>query len=491
MKVTTEKLPRSLLALTIELEREQVEKGLDRAARRLSQKYAIPGFRKGKAPRFIVENYFGRPALLDEATDDLINRSFREALEQEKIEPIGQPALDRVQFDTEPFQFVVNIPVEPTVTLPDYRAIRAAVEIDDVNDEDLEQAMKARLDRHAVLRDLEEPRPAQEGDQLEVELEAFVDGQPVDERDPDEPLRPTTLVLEPNRLAAGLFEGLVGQSIDQALLILSHMPEDHPNEKVAGKEVSFAARILKIQERLLPDWEELPTLEEFDGTLDELRTKTQQELLQAARQNAEQKAVNSYIEQLVAQTQFDIPDVLVEREADRMLQERESEYSRYGVKPEQVYEMQGVKREDLLANLKPEAEQRLLNTLALGELVRAEELRVEVDEITAALNTILKEYDAEQRERLRTLLGEQLAVTAGNQALDRKLRRRILEIASDGSYTPLEEPEASDEASAASDHDAAGVEEEEAAAETIAEEEAATEEAADTATDAASDERPA
>src|SRR5690606_3306169 len=110
VKVTTEKLPKSLLALDIELDSDQVEKGLDRAARKLSQKVNVPGFRKGKAPRFILENYFGRPALIEEATDDLVNKAFREALEQEKIEPVGPASLDGApNFDVEPYTFRVLV----------------------------------------------------------------------------------------------------------------------------------------------------------------------------------------------------------------------------------------------------------------------------------------------------------------------------------------------------------------------------------------------
>src|SRR3712207_9279305 len=113
VKVTTEKLPKSLLALDIELDRSQVEKGLDRAARRISQRVQIPGFRKGKAPRFIVENYYGRAALLEEASDDLINTSFREALESEQIDPVGKANLENVEFSAEPYHFRVTVPVQP------------------------------------------------------------------------------------------------------------------------------------------------------------------------------------------------------------------------------------------------------------------------------------------------------------------------------------------------------------------------------------------
>jgi trigger factor len=445
------------MELTIELDREQVEKGLDRAARRLSQKYAIPGFRKGKAPRFIVENYFGRPALLEEASDDLINKAFREALTEEKIEPIGPASMEDMQMTDEPFQFTVVVPVDPTVTIPDHRAIRAPIDIKPIEDADVEQALEARRERHVVLREPEEERPAQRGDQVTAELEAFVDGEPVEERNPETPIQPSTLVLEPDRLAPGLFEHLVGMSPSQAAEIHSQMPEDHPNEKVAGKEVVFATRIIRIQERLLPEWDELPTLEEFDGTIEELREKTRAELIENARLNAEAETINSYIDQLVEQTEYDVPDVLIEQEADRILHQREHEYERYGVKPEQVYQMQGRKREDLVAELLPEGEKRLRISLALRELVRAEELTVEDTDIDAEVERILEGYEAEQRDRIRTLLSGQLRISMANEALDRKLRARILEIATGGTYTPPA-PAAPAAASTAGDADSADAE---------------------------------
>jgi len=160
VKVTKEKLPKSLLSLEIELDREQVEKGLDRAARRLSQKYNIPGFRKGKAPRFIVENYFGRPTLIEEASEDLINKAFKQALDQEGINPVGQASLANISFDEPPYRFSVTVPVPPTTTLPDYRAIQAPFEPDELTDEMVADAMDTRRERHVVLREPEEPRPA-------------------------------------------------------------------------------------------------------------------------------------------------------------------------------------------------------------------------------------------------------------------------------------------------------------------------------------------
>ena len=166
MKVTREKLPKSRIALDIELDNDQVQKGLERAARRFSQKYNIPGFRKGKAPRFIIENYFGRDALLDEASDDIFNKAFQQALKQEDIEPVGKVELESSNLQTEPFGLRVLVPVAPSVVLADYQAIRSPHAVEAVTDDMLSRAMEARRERHVVLRELEEPRPAQHGDCL-------------------------------------------------------------------------------------------------------------------------------------------------------------------------------------------------------------------------------------------------------------------------------------------------------------------------------------
>jgi trigger factor len=429
VKITTERLPRSLIALDIELDREQVDKGLERAARRFSQKYTIPGFRKGKAPRFIIENYFGRPALLEEAGDDILNKAFQLALEQEKLDPVGKVQVENINLETEPYTFRVTVPVAPTITLPAYRDIRVPIEIEPITEQLLDSAMRSRRDKHAVLRELDEDRPAQEGDELSAELEAFVDGEPLEPRPEGQPLTPSTLILEPNRLADGLYEGLLGTTVGQTLQIISHMPDDHTNEKLRGKEITFEVHVLGMKERLPADWAELPTLEEFDGTLEELREKTRGELAENARTIAERDAVDTYIRLLLEQSQLDIPDALIEREADSMLKVQEQEYSRYGIKPEQVYEYRGQKREDLLEELKPEAERRVKTSLALQGIVRAEGITVSPAEVDAEVESTLAQYDAAQREQVRAMLSTNLRSMMADTALDKKLRDYIVLLA--------------------------------------------------------------
>jgi trigger factor len=446
VKVTTEKLPKSLLALNIELDEQQVEKGLDRAARKLSQKVNVPGFRKGKAPRFILENFLGREALVDEATDDLINTSFRQALDQEKIEPFGPASLDGTpNFFEAPYSFRVLVPVAPTVTVPDYRAIRAELNEVEVDDKMVEQAMESRRDRHVVLRTPEEPRPAKQGDELKVLLESFVGDEPLDDRDEEGNIRESTLVLEPERLVPGLFEGLLGIEVGEKRTLNIQMDEDHANEQVRGKEVRFEVEVKDIQERLLPDWDELPTLEEFEGTIDELRAKTREELVENAKTSAEREALNSYIEQVIEQTEYDIPDAMIENEAHEMLHQQGHEFERYGITLEQMLQFRGQTHDQAVQELVPQAEKQVRSTLVLREIARLEGLTASEEETDAEVERMLEQYEEDQRERAKLLLSTQLRASVAASVLDQKLRDRLLAIAS-GNAPAIEEQAGESEA---------------------------------------------
>lgn len=450
MKVTTEKLPKSLLALNIELERDQVEKGLDRAARRLSQKYAVPGFRKGKAPRFIIENYFGREALLEEASEDLINRAFKAALKQENLTPVGPATLDSLD-PSEPFRIRVTVPVAPTVTLPDYRALHTPLTIEPVTDEMLDRAMEMLRDKHMVLKELEEPRPAQRGDQLTVKLKTIVDGEPMEQHAEDEELPDSTLVLEPDRLVDELYEGLLGVNVGETREIRAQMPEDHANEQVRGKEVLFHVQVVGIQERLLPNWEELPTLEEFDGTLEELRAKTRQDLEASARNMAERALIDEYIDQLVEQTEYDIPDVMIREMAEEMLESQGQQFAQYGITLDQMLQYRGKTRDEAIDELLPDAEKQLKIRLALQDIVRSERLDITDAEIETEIQEIVHEYQEEERENAAQVLSDQLRMSIANVVLNRKLRERLIAIAT-GEAPPLpdDQAETADTAAAAS-----------------------------------------
>lgn len=299
----------------------------------------------------------------------------------------------------------------------------------EVTDAMLDEAMAARLERHVVLSEPEEPRPAKQGDQLSVQIESFLDGEPLDEREEGADAPESTLVLEPDRLVSGLYDGLLGIEPGETREVIAHMPDDHANEKVRDQDVTFNVKLNRLQERQLPPWDELPLLEEFEGTLDELRAKTRDELAETIRNNAERAAIDAYITQLVEQTDYDLPDALIEQDADELLHQRGHDLERYGITLEQMLQYRGQTHDEAVEELKPEAEQRLKSTLALREIARSEGLAADEDEVDAEVERIIETYEEDQRERARLLLSTQLRSSVASTVIDKKLRDRLFQIA--------------------------------------------------------------
>ncbi len=447
MKVTTEKLPKSLISLQIEIDRDQFERGLDQAARRLSQKFPIHGFRPGKAPRFIIERTFGRAALIEEATEDLINNAYKKAIQQEQIEVIGPPALERID-SLEPFIFTVKVPVPPTVALADYRSIRVPLNVEPVTDQMVELELERMREEHVILQELDEPRPAQQGDRLRVLLSTKVEGDEDEAEASDESEAESEasgseeqLDLEPNRLVDELYQGLIGMNVGEKKEIVATMPDDHAEESIRGKKVTFKVEVLGIQRRIVPAWEELPGLVNFTGTLDELKAKVRADLEEAERRRAEQALLNAYLEQLVEQTTFDIPDVMIRDLAHSMLHDQEQQYARYGITLDQVLQYRGITHDQAVDELLPEAERQTKVTLALSEVIKQEGLTVTDDEIAAEIERILADYEEERRPQLREMLNTQMRSSVANVVLDKKLRARLAEIArGESSAAPDTEP---------------------------------------------------
>lgn len=429
MKVTSERLPRSLMKLTVEMDEATVEKELDRAARSLSQKVRVPGFRPGKVPRPILERFYGRQALVEEASEGIINVGFRQALEQEAIEPVGQASLEDVQFFAVPYTFVIRVPVEPVTQIADYAGFRQALEVPAISDAVLQRALDEARERHVVLREPEEPRTANQSDLVSAEVDALRDGVSINGREPTQPAPSTDLILEQGRLVEGLMEGIIGMAIGENRQISAFLPDDYATENMRGAPVVFDVSLRRIQERILPDWEELPTLESYAGGLADFKIHTSDELAKNANTNAQNRLINAFIDGLVVGAVYDYPDVAVEQEADRVLRTQEAEYTRYGTTAEAVYKQMGQDRNELVKRLLPEGEERLKRNLAMREFVLAEGLTVSDEEIDTEIGAMLGDYSGEQRDAMLGLLRGQMVTSIANSVLDKKMRARIIEIA--------------------------------------------------------------
>lgn len=484
MKVTSERLPKSLVALDIELDSQQVNKGLDQAARKLSQQYAIPGFRPGKAPRFMVENYLGRERILEEASDALMNAALKDAMKSENIAPVGQVKLEN--FEADPFRFRVLVPVEPTVELADYRSFQFPLEAEEVSDEIVQRLLDAQREQHVVLKPLETPRPAQEGDLVSVRMESDLDedededdeddldedeededededdeldedDEDLDEDDEDEDYdededleededydededdelgEATDIILERDRARPEFFEALLGAEVGESRTVTVSYGDDDANEELRGKAVTYSLTVEKIQERLLPDWEELPTLVEFEGDFEALRANARERLVKASDEKARREVLNAFLERAVQESTFDVPDAMIEERSSELFHQQVAQFQRYGLTEEQLLQAMGKTHEEAIADYAEQAEKDVRTQLVLREIIQREELSLDDSDIAAETERFLEEYEPDRREEVRQMLEtERMQQMVASTALDRKLRDRVVALATgqDGS----------------------------------------------------------
>ena len=477
MKVTTERLPKSLIALDIELDRQQVDKGLDRAARKLSQQYSIPGFRPGKAPRFIVENYLGRARILEEASDDLINKAFQDAIKQENISPVGRPNLENVEEN--PFRFRVTVPVEPTVELADYRSYGLPYAPEPVSDETVQKLLDAQREQHAVLREPEEPRPAQPGDMLTVtmssELDEDEDEDEFDEDELDEDLEAELdeaialdaeeddeddedeadddiellddedeegepeeqqLALVEGRMRPEIYQALVGAQPGETRTVTVHYGEDEEQEALRGRDVTYTLEVKNVQDRLLPEWDELPTLTNFEGDFEAMRATARRRLEHASEEKARQGLLDAFVDRATSDAQIDIPDAMVDERAHELFHEQVAQFSRYGLTEEQYLSALGKSHDEAIGEFRATAEEDVRRSLILREFIRREGLDLQEQDIADERERFLQDYGEDQRETMRPLLeSADMTRVLASAALDRKLRDRLIAVTSIGIST--------------------------------------------------------
>ncbi|GAC1358161.1 MAG: trigger factor [Herpetosiphon sp.] len=479
MKVTSERLPKSLIALNIELDQQQVNTGLDRAARKLSQQYRIPGFRPGKAPRFIVENYLSRERVLEEASDDLMNAALKDAIKAENLSPVGQAQLEN--FEPEPFHFRVLVPVEPTIELASYSGIHVPLEQEPVTEESVQKLLNAQREQHVVLKPIETPRPAQEGDQLTVRLTSdldeetaeavieaeeaaivdelddveavelladaeaaadmdIIDADVVAEADEDEDVVDEAdedahpIILEQGRTRPEFLAALLGTEPGDSRTVTITYGEDETNEALRGKTVTYTLQVEEMQERLLPEWEELPTLTDFDGDIEGMRTKARDRLEHAASEKARREVTNKFIERLVADSTVDMPDAMVNERAAQLFHQSIAQFQRYGLSEDQILQSLGKSHDEAVAEYHEEAERDMRSQLVVAELLKREGITVTEDEIAAEVVRFLDEYEPSRREEFRPMLeSPEMRRMVASTALDRKLRDHVVTLATSAS----------------------------------------------------------
>ncbi|HJX61016.1 MAG TPA: trigger factor [Dehalococcoidia bacterium] len=422
MKVSTERIPDSQVVLEIEVEPERMEKSLEKAYRRLAQRAKVPGFRKGKAPRAMLERYLGSEAIRHEALDILIPEAYRQAITEEKIEPIDLPAIEVTQ--EEPLVFKATVPVRPSIDLGDYRAVRVEREPPAVREERVDEQIEELRHRYALLEPVE--RAVQVGDMVRAEVQISVDGRQVfREEDAEFRLRQGAAILLP-----GFAEALPGGEKGQRREFGLDVPADFPQRVLAGRSCQCSVLVKEVKEERLPEITDAFAREVGEGfpSLAALRERLTADLREAAEREADGSYREKVVDAMVAVATLEFPPQLVDREVDRLLQDRANAsgaadveaYLRDLRKPE----------EDLRQELRWEAIQRVQNSLVLSKLAEAEGIAVSKDDIDAEIERLAVSAGPRVDEVRRMFAGKRGREALESSLFTRRTLDRLVAIAS-------------------------------------------------------------
>ena len=421
MKVTLERLPQSRVQLQIEVEPDRLERALDAAYKRLLPTLRIPGFRPGKAPRPIVERMVGRPRLIQEALDSLVPAVYSEALEGESIDPIDQPELEILE--TEPLRFKATVSVRPVVTLGDYHAIRIAPEPVAVTDEMFDEQMLLIRRRFATIAPVE--RPARWNDILTADIAGAVGETPF-VRDEDAEFR---LIEGERLLLPDLAEQFLGMEAESEKTVELPVPEEGFPEQFAGKTASLTLALKAVREEELPEEDDDLALQvnadEFE-TIDDLRERVRGDIHATLQRRADEAYRLKAVDELVALSEVEYPQALLDREIDELIREShgnderayQAHLAQIGQPPEAFREL-----------YREPAEERLLRSLVLSELASAEGVEVTPGEIDEQREKLLEPL-GENAASMRTMFeNERGTASIRNSLLSEKTLARLQEIA--------------------------------------------------------------
>ncbi|HSU80429.1 MAG TPA: trigger factor [Candidatus Angelobacter sp.] len=391
--------------LTIEVDADSFNKALDKAFNKVVKQVNVPGFRKGKVPRMIFEQRFGVESLYQEAVDFVLPEAYSKALDETKIEPVAQPSID-IETIGKGQALVVKaeVTVKPEVKLGDYKGLKVEAQETEVSAEDVNEEIKKLQERYAELA-VKEEGSAELGDTVILDFEGSVDGEAFEGGKSEN----YSLELGSNQFIPGFEDQLVGIQAGEEKDIQVKFPEDYHAEELKGKEATFKVKVHEIKAKQLPELDDefAKDVDEEAETLDALREKLENQLKEKKESSAKAATQDSLVEQVTANAEIDLPEVMVDSELDRMVREFEQQIQAQGLSMDLYYQFSGTDQNGLRDQMKEEAEKRVRANLTLEAIADTENLEASDADVDQEIENMAKMYGlaADQMRQMLDLQG--------------------------------------------------------------------------------------
>ena len=412
MSVTVEKLENSMAKLTIEVSAEEFDKAIDKVYRKQRNRINVPGFRKGKAPRKLIEQMYGTGVFLEDAINDTINSTYPENAQNCEIsdEISSNPEIDVVQVEAgKPFIYTAVVAVKPPVGLGKYKGVEVEKTEISVSDEEVEAELTKEQEKNATYNEVTD-RPVADGDRVNLNFEGFVDGVAFEGgKGEDYPL-----TIGSGSFIPGFEEQLVGAEIGKEMDVNVTFPENYQSADLAGKPAVFKCTVLKITEKVLPELNDefADDVSEF-STLDEYKADIRKNLEVRKEEQARTEKENKVIDAIIADSDITIPEPMLKAQQEQIVDEFAQRLQSQGLNIDQYFSYMGGSREKMMDEVKDQADKRIRTRLVLEEIVKAENIVATEEDFEVELGKLAEAYgtDLETKDRMMEDIAVQKAVS--------------------------------------------------------------------------------
>lgn len=402
MSLQVEKLEHNMAKLTIEVAAEDVEKALQAAYLKQRAQISIPGFRKGKVPRQMIEKMYGPEVFYDEAANRMVSDAYANAYDECELEITSQPEIDVVQMEKgKPFIFTAEVAVRPEVTLGEYKGLKVDKTSIEVTAEEVDKEIETERERNARTIEVTD-RAVEDKDMVTLDFEGFVDGEAFEGgKGTDYPL-----TIGSGAFIPGFEEQLVGAEIDKELDVNVTFPADYQAADLAGKDAVFKCTVHAIKSKELPELDDefASEVSECD-TLEEYKVEVENKIKERKEAEAKQKKEDQAVDKAIENAQMEIPEPMLDLQVRQMADDFARRMQQQGLSMEQYFQFTGMTSERMMADLRPQAEKRIKTRLVLEEIVKAENIEVSDERLDEELKKMAEAYQMEL-DKLKEFMGD-------------------------------------------------------------------------------------
>ena len=402
MSLQVEKLEKNMAKLTIEVSAEDLDKAMEKAYQKQKSRISLPGFRKGKAPRKMIESMYGKGVFMEDAVNSLVPQEYTKALGECDLEIVSQPEINVTQMEPgKALIFTADVAVKPEVTLGDYKGVEVPKSEIAVTDEEVDAEVKKEQDKNARTVAVED-RAAANGDITTIDFEGFVDGVAFEGGKGTD----YALTLGSGTFIPGFEDQLVGANTGDHVEVKVTFPEAYQAKELAGKEAVFQCDVKKIETKEVPELDDefAKDVSEFD-TLAEYKEDVKKKLTEKKEKEARTAKENAAVDKAIENAQMDIPELMTKTECRQMMDDFSRRMQQQGLSMEQYFQFTGQSMDKMMEDMKPQALKRIQTRLVLEKVAEAENIQPSEEEITEEIQKMADAYKMEA-DKIREAIGE-------------------------------------------------------------------------------------